>query len=404
MKRKNGFTLVELVIVLAVLAIIIAIAVVGYAGIQQRSKVKSDRLSAQVIAKSIVMRETMFPGANKDEIPYFPKIIKYNELNYIEEFISNRYVPQGLLNSYYYVSKLLTALGERVIVGVAGEEVESIEGIYDGSGPGWIYYEDGSVPAGSAVEVVRGSNLDWNKKEEIEETNPSFSAGSLASAVNFGDYVEYSPSLSYHKSEKAENGFGLQEFDPTDYKGGWRVLSVKEDGSVVLISAKSVTTFSLQDKAGYQNAVSALNSLCTAYVNPKYAISGRSVGGGTVGVTPEPYYFYSEFKRDEDIPPPWSDDSYLSDLEAMGSLADINEQYWIASRDATTQEANSNFIVRYVNSSGQDRGYTLYYATQSGDGMYNDTIGVRAVITLKSSVDAGEGDGSVERPWQLVGE
>ena len=48
--KKKGFTLIELIIVISIIAILAAIAVPKYAGIQKDAKVKSDVASAKVIA------------------------------------------------------------------------------------------------------------------------------------------------------------------------------------------------------------------------------------------------------------------------------------------------------------------------------------------------------------------
>ncbi|MBU3110321.1 prepilin-type N-terminal cleavage/methylation domain-containing protein [Clostridium lacusfryxellense] len=48
--KKRGFTLIELIIVISIIAIVSAIAVPKYNGIQKDAKIKSDVASAKVIA------------------------------------------------------------------------------------------------------------------------------------------------------------------------------------------------------------------------------------------------------------------------------------------------------------------------------------------------------------------
>ena len=51
LRSKKGFTLIELIVVLAVLAIIMAIAVPRFVGVQEEAKVESDRATLANIVK-----------------------------------------------------------------------------------------------------------------------------------------------------------------------------------------------------------------------------------------------------------------------------------------------------------------------------------------------------------------
>lgn len=52
LKNKKGFTLIELIVVLAVLGIIMAIAVPRFVGVQDQAKIDADYASGSLIAKT----------------------------------------------------------------------------------------------------------------------------------------------------------------------------------------------------------------------------------------------------------------------------------------------------------------------------------------------------------------
>lgn len=65
-KKRKGFTLIELIIVLAILAIIAAIAIPNFASVRQNSRNKTDVQSAGVIKRTVTMYvadETIKPEA-----------------------------------------------------------------------------------------------------------------------------------------------------------------------------------------------------------------------------------------------------------------------------------------------------------------------------------------------------
>jgi len=57
LKNRKGFTLIELIVVLAVLAIVMAIAVPRFMGVQDQSRLKADASSAQQIINSARLQE-----------------------------------------------------------------------------------------------------------------------------------------------------------------------------------------------------------------------------------------------------------------------------------------------------------------------------------------------------------
>lgn len=54
-KKKKGFTLIELIIVLAIMAIIAAIAIPNFAAVRDNSKKKADTQSCETIKRTVLM-------------------------------------------------------------------------------------------------------------------------------------------------------------------------------------------------------------------------------------------------------------------------------------------------------------------------------------------------------------
>ncbi len=88
LKSKKGFTLVELIIVIAILGIIALIAVPSLTGIQKRSQVNADDRTAETIAKAltICITEDRAVSASVDATGYLNTKLKNNwyNLNEIE--------------------------------------------------------------------------------------------------------------------------------------------------------------------------------------------------------------------------------------------------------------------------------------------------------------------------------
>lgn len=67
-KNKKGFTLIELIVVLAVLAIIMAIAVPRFLGIQESARENADHQTVQLIAKAAELYFVQRDDPDEDEV------------------------------------------------------------------------------------------------------------------------------------------------------------------------------------------------------------------------------------------------------------------------------------------------------------------------------------------------
>jgi prepilin-type N-terminal cleavage/methylation domain-containing protein len=136
--KNKAFTLVELIIVIAILAIIMLIGTVAYSGIQERMKIRADRATAGEIGKALTVREVDI-GKEKG-IELYPKLTVYDQLDEIETYIAKGIKPQSMKDGKFIATALQTATGKKIIVGIGKEGQEMKDEPYSNSKEaGWAW-------------------------------------------------------------------------------------------------------------------------------------------------------------------------------------------------------------------------------------------------------------------------
>ena len=134
--KNKGFTLIELIIVIAILGIIALIAIPNLAGIRQRAQVSADIRTAEAIGKAIRIWQTDSDAAN-GELRTIPKGTDTNPIiwygNDVEgvgfhRFVGvNNYISAGFKaksmskDATYFISSIGTGTNDdlqKVIVGI----------------------------------------------------------------------------------------------------------------------------------------------------------------------------------------------------------------------------------------------------------------------------------------------
>lgn len=122
LKSKKGFTLVELIIVIAILGVIAMIAVPALAGVMSSSRVKADYNSAAKIAETVRIWLT---DATPTEVDARKTAtadwVDVNSVgNDLNKLLGSEVHPQGLADSAYYI--LVDPTTEKVVIAIAKEE------------------------------------------------------------------------------------------------------------------------------------------------------------------------------------------------------------------------------------------------------------------------------------------
>ena len=229
--------------------------------------------------------------------------------------------------------------------------------------------------------------------------------GSIASVVSVGDYVTYVPSSTSYKVPTTVSGYTSdQTFNPSSATS-WRVFS--NDGTnVEIISTNSVGDLYLKGSTGYINAVQTLNDLSASFVNTAYAISGRSLGYCTDGLSDVDNYkviniatYLIEYGVTKRFP--YYDNQYTADqavLSNHGSMYHSNGNVWLASRSYGSDSSDSIFSIRQMGNGISNGGGTRIYSDDTVVD-YNNANGVRPIVSLKSSLTITGGTGTEADPY-----
>ena len=228
-----------------------------------------------------------------------------------------------------------------------------------------------------------------------------------------GDFVLYVPSLTEYVVTPEESGYRLpQVFNPST-NTLWRVFreATADNENIVLLSHRSIGSLTLEGKVGFAKSVGTLNRLCNAYADPKFAVSGQSIGSTERSIT--------ELEMDT-CSCDWmmtassaekqnhSDNEYYDDLNWLrytGLMRKSDRYVWLASRHA--EEASifhaMDFSMPVWNGCKNNKEMVcLYKAYREGGGYdYQATYAVRPKIVLRGDVQLIDGDGSKTKPYIL---
>ena len=144
LRSTKGFSLVELIIVIAIMGIIAVVAVPNLTGIQKRSQYNADITTATEIGRAVKIYVTENPNTSSITTSY----AELSTLNSVlKSYIGTSYVPKAVSSSKYYIRQdadgyIVVAIGGASAPGVS---VTAAYGDPNGTGTftdvGIAYYE-----------------------------------------------------------------------------------------------------------------------------------------------------------------------------------------------------------------------------------------------------------------------
>ena len=273
------------------------------------------------------------------------------------------------------------------------------------------------------------------------EGNGSTGTKQDRTGLKVGDYINYKPDTEEGKTYSllgAQSGYSDQTIAKETLN--WRILKIKDDGSIDIISDPTNNTVGFRNALGYNNGVYLLNDICKElYSNTSKGVTARSVnlkdmedwlteggkaarakynnGTATYGET-KPYkdsysYAPNAYNSEEDensnhyTSPTTETSTKLGTLNAKQTYYNIpiNETnygegakvlnnlncYWVAAHSIDCDSDHADFGLCNVHP--RMYGYFMF-SSDNSYATYGHLGGVRAVVSLGSSVqiNANTGD------------
>ena len=166
LRSNKGFSLVELIIVIAILGIIALIAVPNLTGIQQRSQVNADLRSAETIGKAV--RIWLTDGAATGRMDTVEgKWVRYDKLSEIEQYVSIDLLPKSyaatasdggywvavVSDSSTYSYHVLVAIGEDSTMSLSKDTIEA----YTKGGTAGVAYAEGYTDLAAGITKLKAT-------------------------------------------------------------------------------------------------------------------------------------------------------------------------------------------------------------------------------------------------------
>ena len=220
--------------------------------------------------------------------------------------------------------------------------------------------------------------------------------------IKIGDYVEYIPDLEECVVLAKQSGYSEdQRFFPSLMKR-WRIFRIGE--CIELVSAKSVGSLVLSGYKGYSNSDGLLDYVADAFVNPRYAISGRCLGSRrTVFPRSRWITYYTEAQKQVET---MTYDVFSNeDAEWLiaHDLLPKRGMFWYAEKYESKEETEAYLGCRCMNGEDGDVFGVCFEFEEAGKLMkhYSHKREMLTLIRLRPEVEFEFGTGTLRIPWKM---
>lgn len=281
-REKQGFTIVELLIVVVVIAILAAITIVAYNGIQNRARQSSLQATISQASKQVAsyapLNNDLYPV---DETTFFSttKLADTSDMDYTYLVSPDR--------THYCVSvtnisnpSLSAAASDKsggVVEGRCVRNLAPNPAIYNGSGNGWGYYTPqgasvSAVPAGSGLP----SGISWAYQVQLNATTSP--AGPYLNLRSTGPSITVPVRISmYAKSSTNQN----VSFQTEKYSTGGTRGETQSGVWPSLTTTWSRLSMQASVLSGYPNYVTTVYSNGTVTQGTTIVVTGAMITEGS---------------------------------------------------------------------------------------------------------------------------
>ena len=446
--RKKGFTLIELVAVIVILAVIALIAVPLILSLVNKSRLKAAEESALFYVDTIENMLMMNNIENTDGKTYKVKgktVVDENNEVVLNLEIKGDTPYNGVNNEIKINSGFVEIANLRFNAYYVHYEMdmETKEFKTCTSQKGFLDKCDGTgsvIPSVPDEKDPSGEDeKDPNDKDPSGEDNKDPEVVGKKVTLEIGDYIQMTPKsnsyaittdmtgcLSTSSQITIVNCPKTQPINPSELNL-WRVIRKNDDETYDMVSHYiSNKVVYVRVSTGFTRLVDTLNKISAQYTDEKNIVRTRHMGfDGQIEVLTDSLLTLSPTTENSGK----GDTGYLTDTNLVSSVyktlqastpnkPDTFSPYWLASRsylngwESTREVSGSLYRGRFVNESGTISdtflyGYGTCYNMPTGTtncttGNVSAALSIRPIITLAKDFLVTDGDGSFDTPYILM--